>query len=73
MTEPELPQPPSPDAPDRSQLQQIISGVTEGVILVEPDGRIVWANEAALQMHGAVGVPELGDTVGDYAALFTLR
>jgi PAS domain S-box-containing protein len=61
------------DAPDRSQLQQIIAGVTEGVILVEPDRRIVWANEAALQMHGATSVGELGATVEDYAQLFALR
>lgn len=61
------------DAPDRSQLQQIIAGVTEGVILMEPDGRIVWANEAALEMHGALSVPELGATVEEYARLFTLR
>jgi PAS domain S-box-containing protein len=59
--------------PDRSQLQQIIAGVTEGVILVEPDRRIVWANEAALQMHGATSVGELGATVEDYAQLFALR
>lgn len=67
--------PPSPasEEPDRTQLQQIIAGVTEGIILVEPDHRIVWANEAALEMHGARGVEELGETVGDYAQRFTLR
>jgi PAS domain-containing protein len=64
---------PASDAPDRSQLQQIIAGVTEGVILMEPDGRIVWANEAALDMHGARAVPELGATCEDYGGLFTLR
>ena len=64
---------PAADAPDRSQLQQIIAGVTEGVILVEPDHRIVWANEAALQMHGAFAVEDLGATVEDYAARFTLK
>jgi PAS domain S-box-containing protein len=73
MPQPDLPQPPSADAPDRRQLQQIIAGVTEGVVLVEPDGRIVWANDAALEMHGALAVPELGATVDDYAGLFTLR
>jgi PAS domain S-box-containing protein len=61
------------DAPDRSQLQQIIAGVTEGVVLVEPDGRIVYANDAALEMHGAVAVEELGATAQDYARLFTLH
>lgn len=28
---------------DRRQLQQIIAGLTEGVILIEPDQRILWA------------------------------
>ena len=36
----------------RHQLQQIIAGLSEGVILVEPGQRIVWGNEAALAMHG---------------------
>lgn len=63
----------APDAPDRSQLQQIIAGVTEGVVLMEPDARIVYANDAALQMHGAMSVEELGATAEDYARLFTLH
>ena len=36
-------------APDRSQLQQIIAGLTEGVILLEPDQTITYANDAALE------------------------
>ena len=39
-------------APDRSQLQQIIAGLSEGVILIEPDHTITYANDAALLMHG---------------------
>jgi PAS domain S-box-containing protein len=61
------------DAPDRTQLQQIIAGVTEGVVLVEPDGRITYANDAALEMHGAFSTEELGGTVDAYASLFTFR
>lgn len=61
------------DEPDRSQLRQIIAGLTEGVILGEPDGRIVWANAAALRMHGVVDVADLGGTVDAYAKLYTLR
>lgn len=38
---------------NRRQLQQIISGLSDGVILLEADRRIVWANEAALAMHGS--------------------
>ena len=30
---------------DRHQLQQIIAGLNEGIILIEPGQRIVWGNE----------------------------
>ncbi len=58
---------------DRRQLHQIIAGLTEGVILVEPDQRIVWANEAALAMHGAASLAELGADVTEYRERFRLR
>ncbi|GJD45510.1 HTH-type transcriptional regulator MalT [Methylobacterium cerastii] len=58
---------------DRSELRQIIAGLTEGVILVEPDQSIVWANDAALAMHGAENLAELGETVDAYRARFSLR
>lgn len=58
---------------DRRQLQQIITGLTEGVMLVEPDQRIVWANEAALKMHGVDTVAALGRDVTQYRERFRLR
>lgn len=58
---------------DRSQLTTIIAGLTEGVILIEPDQRIVWANDAALAMHGVQTVADLGVDVADFRAKFTLR
>ena len=58
---------------DRSQLHQIIAGLTEGVILIEPDQRITWANAAALAMHGAADLAELGGTVTAYRETFVLR
>jgi PAS domain S-box-containing protein len=58
---------------DRRQLQQIISGLTEGVVLVDPDGAILWANETALRMHGAERVEELGQTAAAYRRRFKLR
>jgi PAS domain S-box-containing protein len=58
---------------DRRQLQQIIAGLTEGVILIDPDRSIVWANETALAIHGVETLAELGDTVDDYCKTFTLR
>ncbi|KQP41032.1 LuxR family transcriptional regulator [Methylobacterium sp. Leaf104] len=58
---------------DRSQLHQIIAGLTEGVILIEPDQRITWANAAALAMHGAADLAELGGTVSAFRETFVLR
>ena len=46
-------------ARDRHQLQQIIAGLSEGVILIEPGQRIVWGNEAALAMHGVESLEDL--------------
>src|SRR5215207_9494513 len=64
---------PGDQAPDRSQLEQIIAGLTEGVILVEPDQTITYANEAALEMHGISSLDELGRTVDEYRKNFVLR
>jgi PAS domain S-box-containing protein len=58
---------------DRRQLQQIIAGLTEGVILIDPERTIVWANETALAIHGAETLADLGNTVDDYCKLFALR
>ena len=58
---------------DRHELRQIIAGLSEGVILVEPDQTIAYANEAALAMHGAESLDELGETVDAYRERFTLR
>ncbi|KLK89585.1 LuxR family transcriptional regulator [Microvirga vignae] len=63
----------SHQAPDRSQLEQIIAGLTEGVMLVEPDQTITYANEAALEMHGVTTLDELGRTVDEYRKNFVLR
>jgi PAS domain S-box-containing protein len=58
---------------NRRQLQQIISGLSDGVLLLEPDQSIVWANDAALAMHGVSSVSQLGTDAGEYAARFALR
>lgn len=55
------------------QLQQIIAGLGEGVILVDPDQSIVWANDAALEMHGISAVAELGADITEYRQRFALR
>jgi PAS domain S-box-containing protein len=58
---------------DRSQLQMIIAGLSEGVIIIETDQRIAWANESALLMHGAQDLSQLGRTVDEYRKKFVLR
>jgi len=63
---------PRPNA-DRTQLQQIIAGLPEGVIIINPDQTIAWSNQAALTMHGVSSVEELGRTVSDYRERFELH
>ena len=58
---------------NRSVLQQVIAGLSDGLILVETDGRIAWANQSALDMHRINAVEDLGGDVADYRRRFTLR
>ena len=58
---------------NRRQLQQIIAGLSEGVILIEVDQSILWANDAALAMHGVSQLSELGANAEQYQERFHLR
>ncbi|KAA0984503.1 helix-turn-helix transcriptional regulator [Pseudomonas sp. ANT_J12] len=58
---------------NRRQLQQIIAGLSDGVILLELDQTILWANDAALAMHGVKRINELGANAKEYAERFALR
>ena len=58
---------------DRTQLQQIIVGLNDGVIIIDPDQTISWANDAALAMHGVSAIEELGRDVDEYRSRFELR
>lgn len=58
---------------NRRQLQQIIAGLSDGVILLELDQTILWANDAALAMHGVSRVGDLGANAEEYAQRFALR
>jgi len=58
---------------DLRHLRQIVAGLDEGVILIDPDQSLLWANAAALAMHGVETVDDLGATVDDYRARFQLR
>lgn len=57
----------------RTQLLQLISGLDDGVIIINPDQTIAWANNAALAMHGVQTIEALGDTVDTYRRRFILR
>ncbi|WP_076068180.1 PAS domain S-box protein [Sphingomonas montana] len=61
------------DSADLRHLRQIIAGLDEGVILVDPDQSILWANDAALTMHGVDSVADFGATVDEYRDRFQLR
>ena len=56
-----------------SHLQSIVSNLDEGVILVAPDEAILWANDAALAMHGAATLADLGSSVSDFRSKYRLN
>lgn len=58
---------------DLRHLRQIIVGLDEGVILIDPDQSLLWANDAALAMHGVTDIGDLGATVDEYRRRFQLR
>ena len=62
-----------PQSPTLRHLEQLIAGLTAGVILVDPAGMLIGANDAALRMHGVTRLEELGPTADDYCQHFCLR
>jgi PAS domain S-box-containing protein len=62
-----------PRSPTLHHLEQLMSGLTAGVILVDPSGVLVNANAAALRMHGVAALQDLGTTADDYCQRFCLR
>ena len=63
---------PQPHA-DRTQLRQIITGLPQGVIIINPDQTIAWANQSALEMHGVQSLKDFGSTVSEYRERFELQ
>ena len=57
----------------QGQLAQVVAGLSEGVILIEADHTLSYANEAALAMHGVGELGDLGATVSEYRANFVLH
>ena len=64
---------PHPPRPTLRHLEQLIGGLTAGVILVDPSGVIVGVNPAGLRMHGVATAADLGATADDYCQRFSLR
>lgn len=63
----------TPPSPSIRHLEQLMRGLTAGVILVDPTGVLIDANPAALKMHGVKKVADLGATADDYCQRFCLR
>jgi PAS domain S-box-containing protein len=66
-------QQPQPPQPTLRHLEQLMQGLTAGIILVDPTGALIGANPAALQMHGVARVEDLGRTADEYCQRFCLR
>lgn len=58
---------------DSGLLQQFVGGLIEGVVLLDPDGSIRWANAAALAMHDCVRATQLGGNAVAYRKRFALH
>jgi PAS domain S-box-containing protein len=57
----------------RRELQRVIAELSEGIITVTEDGRLIDANRAALAAHGVEALAELGDSVTGFKRRFDLR
>lgn len=68
-----MPDPSLPTDANDLQLREIVADLSEGVLMVAPDGTILWANHAALAMHGAGEAAALGTHARDYRRRFRLR
>lgn len=64
---------PQPPNVNRTVLRELVAGLSDGIILIDPEGMISWANGAALQMHRVSAVEELGADAIGYRQAFTLR
>ncbi|HYG43937.1 MAG TPA: helix-turn-helix transcriptional regulator [Bordetella sp.] len=58
---------------ERRHLLEIIDGMIEGIILLDPGRHIIWANDTALAMHGVSDLAHLGGTAAGYRRRYALR
>jgi PAS domain S-box-containing protein len=61
-----------PPALQHRQLQQLITGLDDGIVLVNFDKTILWANDRALALHGVEHLEQLGTDIGEYRKRFHL-
>ncbi len=54
------------------QLRAVVTSLTDGLVVVGLDGRVLWMNPAALQMHGFCRMEECPRTLRDFADAFEL-
>nr|BAT29697.1 transcriptional regulator, LuxR family [Aureimonas sp. AU12] len=57
---------------DHRQLHQLIAGLTDGIVIIDVDQTILWANDAAIRMHGVKRLADLGRNLDDYRERFRL-
>ncbi len=58
---------------DRIQVHQLVAGLKEGVILLDLERNLLWANDAALTMHGLDDQKQLGASLSEYRSRFDLK
>ncbi len=58
---------------ERRHLLEIIDGLIEGIVLLDVNRHIAWANDTALTMHGAKQLSDLGGTAAGYRKCYSLR
>jgi len=63
----------NPPQVDRRQLQQIIADLSEGVLLFDVSGDIVWANQAALAAYNVQTLEGLGENEAAFFQRFNLH
>ncbi len=57
---------------DRTQLEAMIADLSTGIMMVDTDGTLLYANRTALQMHGVQELSSLGKSSSGYQEAFLL-
>ena len=58
---------------EEADWRAIVADLSEGVILIASDGRITFANDAALAMHGITRFEDLGGSVAGFHERYTVH